>query len=132
MARYSGFGGSMSITTSAGTLTGPVQTWNLDIQQDEWEQNAKGESFSEFGFGAKSYTVTMQFLVEVAVVENTHDIIGDEITAMTLLYTGGDLWTMGAGNAVVQQIAVSSPLDGPITWTITIRGKGSIAYGSAA
>ena len=132
MARYSGFSGSISISTSAGTLTGPVQTWDLDIQQDEWEMNAKNDNYGEFGFGGKSYIVRLVFLVDAAVVAATHDLIGDEVTIMTLSYTSGDVWTMSPDDkAVVQQVAAASPGDGPVEWSIVVRGKGSISYASA-
>lgn len=133
MARYSGFGGSISITSGGNALTGPVQTWDLDIQQDEWEMNAKNDNYGEFAFGGKSYIVRLVFLVDAAVVASTHDLIGDEVTIMTLSYTSGDVWTMSTDDkAVVQQVAASSPVDGPVEWSIVVRGKGSISYASAA
>ena len=129
MARHTGYGGTITFTTTTTStaIEAEIQRWDLSLEQAEWESYAKSDDFKDFQFGRKTWQAICVFLVDTGVLTTDHTLIGVKVEALILNYDGSDKWTAqvdGGGTNVGQitNVSVSSPLDGPVEITVTIRG----------
>lgn len=135
MPRKSGFDGTITITIAAGSISSNLESWSLNIIQDEWKQTCKNDTWDEFAFGGSEWTATVTFLVPTTVAAATHDLVGLSVTSLILDYDGAgdDVWTATDATEAARIIDQTprSPMDGPVQSTILLRGQVAIAFTAA-
>lgn len=129
MARHHGKNGSVTADASA---VGQVQNWNLDVQAENSEAYAMGETWKDAEAFAKSWSGSIEAYYDPADAGQAALAVGDTV-ALALYSEGaasGD--TYRSGNAIITSAPISTAKDGWVSITFNFMGKGALTTTTVA
>ena len=122
--------GKEGVLTIGGTTLGNATGFTIDTTHDVVEDTALGNSMKSFLVGRGSFTFSIDMNFDETDSGQTALVQGAELTFAFLPEGNESGDRKFSGTGIVTGMAVSVPLDGVITRTVTGQGTGGLTIGT--
>ena len=136
---FAGKGGAIFIPGTPSTFIGSIHTYNLQIDNENYDSTALGDQWKTFVIGLHGWQGTMtgfynvpgdvggQFLIQNAIITSTSLVVQFEVPIGTS-GVGNVPTAMYEGTVNLTQQTIGVPVNNVVSFAATFVGTGSLQY----
>lgn len=127
MTAYSGHEGSIEISS---TPVGELKEFSINDSIETFNPRAKKDQYRRTGTTIKMWDGSLTCNFDIGDTTQELLIVGASVD-LTMYPTGDDVGrSVISGNAIVTQVAISSPENDVVSKQVTFTGNGTLTYGA--